>query len=140
IRHLAEIAGWVPQEPEHGFLTSRVRDEIGHTAARTGAPVDPGPVMEALGLAHLAEQNPYRLSGGEQRRLALAAALAHRPGLVLANGPTVGQDRHTWAAVSGWLLGAAEHGGTTVVSSHDQDLVELAGHRIDLRPRAEVAT
>lgn len=138
-RRLAGTAGWVPQEPEHGFLTSRVRDEIGHTAARIGDPVDPGPVMEALGLTQLAEQNPYRLSGGEQRRLALAAALAHRPGVVLADEPTVGQDRHTWAAVSGWLLGAAEHGATTVVSSHDHDLVELAGHRIALGSRAEVA-
>ncbi|WP_313408490.1 ATP-binding cassette domain-containing protein, partial [Aeromicrobium sp.] len=75
-----------------------------------------------IGLTGRGDDHPYRLSGGEQRRLALAAACAHRPGLVLADEPTVGQDRGSWALVAGWLGSAARAGATVVVSTHDPDL------------------
>ncbi|HIT74136.1 MAG TPA: ATP-binding cassette domain-containing protein [Candidatus Avipropionibacterium avicola] len=132
---LARQVGWVPQTAEHGFLTSRVRDEIEFTSARLGRHVDTDQVLEVLRLSHLAEANPYRLSGGEQRRLALAAALAHRPGLIAADEPTVGQDRHTWAAVTGWLRGAADSGATVAIASHDPAVIDTADARVALTGR-----
>src|SRR5690606_15062951 len=98
-RELAGLVGWVPQNPEHGFLTQSVAEEVAHTGGALGRRVDVGAVLDLFGLARYAPVSPYRLSGGEQRRLALAAALAHRPGLVLLDEPTVGQDPDTWAAV-----------------------------------------
>jgi energy-coupling factor transporter ATP-binding protein EcfA2 len=128
-RALAEIAGWVPQNPEHGFLTRSVADEVAHTARRLGRSVDVPAVLDLFGLGRFAPSNPYRLSGGEQRRLALAAGLAHRPGLVLLDEPTVGQDPATWAAVAGWIESSARAGATVAVSTHDTALrrdVEIA--------------
>lgn len=133
-RDLARDVGWVPQVPEHGFVTTDVRGEVALTASRLGRDVDVDEVLSTLGLDHLAGANPYRLSGGEQRRLALAAALAHRPGLVLLDEPTVGQDRRTWAAVAGWIGAAAREGAAVAISTHDADLP--ADTRLRLRAGA----
>jgi len=131
-RQLASKLGWVPQHPEHGFVATTVADEVARTGQTLRRPVDVDAVLEVLGLAHRAEVNPYRLSGGEQRRLALAGALAHRPGLALLDEPTVGQDRSTWAAVVGWLSGAAAAGTTVAAATHDALLMARADHRITL--------
>ncbi|MCW2770820.1 MAG: transporter ATP-binding protein [Aeromicrobium sp.] len=128
-RRLAAAVGWVPQNPEHGFLARTVAEEVTRTAQRTRREVDTDAVLEVFGLARFASANPYRLSGGEQRRLAIAAALAHRPGVVLLDEPTVGQDPATWAAVAGWIGAARDAGAAVGVSTHDADLprdVEVA--------------
>lgn len=126
--------GWVPQNPEHGFLTTSVRTEIEATSKSLGRTVDVEQVLAAVGLEQYAESHPYRLSGGEQRRLALASALAHRPGFIVLDEPSVGQDPESWALVAGWMKGAAATGATVVVGTHDSDLPH--DHRVALAGRS----
>ncbi len=83
-------------------------------------------LLAALGLAHLEAADPRQLSGGEQRRLAVAAALHHGPPVLLADEPTVGQDRGTWAAVVGLVAAYREAGGAVVTATHDGHVVDRA--------------
>ncbi len=124
---VARLLGWVPQWSSSALLARTVLDEVLLTGRTLGEEdeVRARRLLEALGLAHLERADPQTLSGGEQRRLAVAAALAHGPGVVLADEPTVGQDRATWAAVTGMLVAHRARGGAVVAATHDPDLVRL---------------
>ena len=141
---LASRLGWVPQWSSSTILASTVLDEV-LVASRALGQETPERVALAsrlladLGLGHLEAADPRALSGGEQRRLAIASAVLHQPSLLLADEPTVGQDRHTWAAVVGLLAGYREAGGAVVVSTHDTALIERAHTVVGLEPPASPA-
>jgi len=129
---------WVPQTPEHGVVAATVRDEVLASAracrrdAATASARASG-LLEALGLDRIADASPYHLSGGEQRRLMVAAALAHGPYGVLLDKPTVSQDRNTWAAVLGCIHSARSAGAAVGLASHDLSAVDaVADERLEL--------
>jgi energy-coupling factor transport system ATP-binding protein len=89
--------------------------------------------MERLGLADLAEANPYTLSGGQQRRLSVATALATAPRVLVLDEPTFGQDAATWRALVALLAEQRAAGCAVAVVTHDTDLVDvLADQRTTL--------
>jgi len=91
-------------------------------------------LLERVGLAHRREARPDELSGGEQQRVAVCAALAHRPRLLLADEPTGELDRGN-AALIYELIGelAREHGCTTVIVSHDPESAAIADRVVTVR-------
>ncbi|MFZ6990960.1 ABC transporter ATP-binding protein [Curtobacterium sp. RRHDQ66] len=125
-RELAARIGTVFQDPEHQFVARTVREEIAAGPHALGIPDTAervGELLDAFGLAHLADANPFTLSGGEQRRLAIATVVATRPPVVVLDEPTSGQDRATWQAVIDRLGALADAGTAVVAVTHDRDLV-----------------
>ncbi|UOY00464.1 energy-coupling factor ABC transporter ATP-binding protein [Blastococcus sp. PRF04-17] len=136
---LVRRIGSVFQQPEHQFLTGRVRDELALGPLRAGSGDAAAhdladQLLERLGLAALADANPFTLSGGQQRRLSVATALATRPGVVVLDEPTFGQDRDTWAELVALLAEQQDEGRALVLVTHDAAVVgALADEVLELR-------
>jgi energy-coupling factor transport system ATP-binding protein len=127
-RELAARIGTVFQEPQHQFVASNVRDELAVGPRRLRVSerevvtrVDE--LLDRLRLDHLARANPFTLSGGEQRRLSVATALATRPRLLVLDEPTFGQDARTWAELVALLVDLLEQGTGVLAVTHDRALV-----------------
>jgi len=91
-------------------------------------------LLERVGLAARADARPRELSGGEQQRVALCAALAHGPRLLLADEPTGELDaaaaRDVFALVAELVR---ERGTTALVVSHDETAAEHADRIVHVR-------
>jgi energy-coupling factor transport system ATP-binding protein len=128
---LARRAGYVFQDPESGFLTNRVLDEIelGLTPAERALAPE---LMDrlALPLERFAERSPYRLSGGEARRLSLACTLIRSPGLLVLDEPTYGQDRAGYGSLLEILDRHVDRGAALVAATHDQRFVADMATRV----------
>jgi ABC-type lipoprotein export system ATPase subunit len=91
-------------------------------------------LLERVGLLDRAEARPSELSGGEQQRIALCAALAHRPRLVIADEPTGDLDAESASTVMALLAQlVSEHGASAVVVSHDPASTAIADRVIHIR-------
>ena len=130
VMQLARLAGFVAQEPELGFLGESVREEIELGLA-------PEQVAYAhelaerlrLPIAELGDRSPYRLSGGEQRRLSLVTGLARRPVLLALDEPTFGQDRRGHEALVAALRELIGEGSAMLAATHDERFVRDATDR-----------
>jgi energy-coupling factor transporter ATP-binding protein EcfA2 len=80
--------------------------------------------LDVVGLpaARFADRHPYALSGGEQRRLALAGVLAMKPRLLLLDEPFVSLDPGTRRQLVGILQRLKAAGVTLLLATHDVDL------------------
>jgi ABC-type lipoprotein export system ATPase subunit len=91
-------------------------------------------LLDQVGLAARADAYPRELSGGEQQRVALCAALAHRPRLLLADEPTGELDATNAARVYEVIGELARAQGTTVlIVSHDPGSASIADRIVHIR-------
>ncbi len=122
--------GTVFQQPEHQFLTGRLRDELALGPLRSGsgdaaARAMADELLDRLGLAAFADVNPFTLSGGQQRRLSVATALATSPRVLVLDEPTFGQDAATWRELVLLLAERRAAGCAVAVVTHDAALVDV---------------
>lgn len=124
--HLQQLGGLVFQFPERHFCGSTILEEL-----RLGHPeINSNRIHEALaevGLDHLSLQtSPLSLSGGQQRRLALAVQLIRQPHLLLLDEPTAGLDWSMRQQLVGLLAKLKTHWSLLVVSHDAGELLEIA--------------
>jgi energy-coupling factor transport system ATP-binding protein len=124
--HLQQLSGLVFQFPERHFVGGTILEEL-----RLGHPeLTSDRIRQALtevGLGHLSlSTSPQSLSGGQQRRLALAVQLIRQPHLLLLDEPTAGLDWSMRRQLVNLLAKLKTHWSLLVVSHDASELVDIA--------------
>jgi putative ABC transport system ATP-binding protein len=88
--------------------------------------------LETVGLGSRIKHLPSQLSGGQQQRVAIARALAGEPALLLADEPTGNLDSTMAHQVMDLLDQIHADGATIVMVTHDRELANRAGRKIEL--------
>lgn len=132
---LAKRISYVFQNPEHQFACGTVLEEVMLGPIRTGmseedARTKAKELLERFRLGRYANANPYTLSGGEKRRLTVAASLAAAPRVLILDEPTFGQDRKTWMQIIKLIASLRADGVSVIVVTHDKELVDALGARL----------
>lgn len=123
---LQQLAGLVFQFPERHFCGGTVLEEL-----RLGHPeLDLKRVRDALsevGLDQISLQiSPHALSGGQQRRLALAVQLIRQPNILMLDEPTAGLDWSMRIQLAKLLAKLKQHWTLLVVTHDPGELIEIA--------------
>jgi len=122
----------IMQHPESQVLGTRVADDV-VWGLPAGARADVAGLLDEVGLAGMAERDTGGLSGGELQRLAVAAALAREPSLLVADEVTSMVDQRGREALLGVLSGLNErHGMTLVQITHYNNEAEIADRVVNL--------
>ncbi|HEX6871311.1 MAG TPA: ATP-binding cassette domain-containing protein [Micromonosporaceae bacterium] len=95
----------------------------------------PREVLHLVGLSgrNRTRMRPHELTPGERQRLALAVALANRPGLLLADEPTSQLDSRARDEVLGALDSVRQSGTTVVVVTHDPVVARQMSRTVTIR-------
>lgn len=92
--------------------------------------------LEMVGIPHLKDRAPFKLSGGEKRSAAIASVLSMQPDVLIMDEPTSALDPKSRRRVIG-LLKSFEH--TKIITSHDLDMVLETCKRIIVIKEGEIA-
>ena len=118
----------------------RVGEALHHAAALYDHALDPGELLERVGLSGKERRTWRQISGGEQRRLALALALVGRPQVAFLDEPGSGVDPQGRLAIREVVTGLRDDGVTVLLTTHDLDEAErVADHVVILDHGSVVA-
>jgi iron complex transport system ATP-binding protein len=137
-RAVALRVGLLPQDLEDAFVTSAMEMVLigrhPHLALwQWESAADEAIAREALAavdMSEFAQRRTDTLSGGEQRRVAVAALLAQQPGIFLLDEPTNHLDPHHQLAVLALFRALADAGRTVVTALHDPTLAARFADRV----------
>ncbi len=126
-RDLADVVGYVGQDPVAGFVTDAVEDELAYSMESLG--IAPSTMrrrveetLDLLGLADLRHRPLSKLSGGERQRVAIGSVLTAQPRILVLDEPTSALDPQAAEEVLAGLQRLVHDLGLTVV---------LAEHRLE---------
>jgi len=124
--------GIVFQDPDDQLFTPSVKEDVEYGPKNLGLPQVVisercDHILEDIGICHLKDRPPHRLSFGEKKKVSLATALILRPELLILDEPTANLDLLSRRALIDMLNELNAEGTTIIVSTHDVEaLAELA--------------
>ncbi|KFI47994.1 energy-coupling factor ABC transporter ATP-binding protein [Bifidobacterium biavatii] len=132
---LHQRVGFVFQSSDTQLFCPSVEEEIAFGPMQMGLPDDEiarrvDDMVALFGLDRMRDRAPYRLSGGEKKRVAIACCLSMNPDLLVLDEPTDGLDECNTDIVVDVLRAFVAAGKTVLISTHHHDVVERLSARI----------
>ena len=124
VQAVRRTVGMVFQDPDDQLFMPTVFDDVAFGPLNLGLPADEVAVkvreaLERVGIGHLGNRAPYRLSGGEKRSVAIASVLVMAPDILVMDEPSSNLDPMARKRLI-TLLQTFEH--TKIIATHDLDL------------------
>jgi energy-coupling factor transport system ATP-binding protein len=136
LRRIRQAVGLVFQYPEQQIFAETVREEISFGPSNWGLSGDAleervCAAMDLIGLDRsFAQANPFMLSGGEKRRVAIASVLASDPDYLVLDEPSAGLDYNGLCELTSLLRKMSEKGKCVIHITHDLELALEISDRI----------
>lgn len=127
--------GYIFQNPDVQLFNATVYDEIAFAPRQMNLNEEiihqrVNELLIYLNIQHLQDRPPYHLSGGEQKKVALAAILALNPDILMIDEPLNGLDNKTRQWFKEFLIDFIKANKTILISTHEQELLSLPHSRI----------
>lgn len=127
--------GYIFQNPDVQLFNATVYDEISFAPRQMNLDEEiihqrVNELLIYLNIQHLQDRPPYHLSGGEQKKVALAAILALNPDVLMIDEPLNGLDNKTRQWFKEFLMDFIKANKTILISTHEQELLSLPHSRI----------
>jgi cobalt/nickel transport system ATP-binding protein len=127
--------GFVFQNSDTQLFSSTVWDEIAFGPLHMGMSEPEirrrvSELLEFFGIEAIKDRPPFKLSGGEKKKVALAAVMATNPDVLLLDEPTAALDPRTERWLIDMLVQLGESGKTLITATHNLDIVEEISERV----------
>lgn len=136
--YLAEFrqrVGFIFQNSDAQLFSATVRDELSFAPLQLGLSKEQteqriDETVDLLGITPLLDRPPYKLSGGEKKKVALACVLTANPEVLFLDEPTNGLDPRTQFWLVEFLSALQGAGKTVITATHDLSIVEEIAQRV----------
>lgn len=143
VAQLSRDVGLIFQNPDHQLFAETVAEELSFSLRNFGFSEDVvqrrvTSLMNTLDLERYSASSPFVLSGGERKRVALAAILAWDPKHVVMDEPTIGQDYLQKDRLRNFILQLLSQGKTIIIVTHDVEFVAECKPRVVLLSHGQI--
>mgnify|MGYP005853257759 CR=1 FL=1 len=140
---LRQRIGLVFQDPDDQLFTPSVIEDIEYGPKNLRLPESDVKqrsmeVLSKIGIHHLKDRPPHRLSFGEKKKVSLATALVLKPELLILDEPTANLDLVSRRGLIGMLNELNSEGTTVVVSTHDVEALPELANRVIVISRGAI--
>ena len=135
--------GIVFQDPNDQLFAPTVKEDVAFGPMNLGLDYEEvekriTESLEMVGMSGFEEKTPHHLSGGQQKRVAIAGIIAMRPDIMILDEPTAGLDPEGVDKVLDILNNLNEDGISIVISSHDIEMVNQFADKIFVLYNGEI--
>jgi len=132
-----QLPGYVPQSPEHLFVTQCIADEIRFSNLANEQQISD--IMTRLRLNEIEHAHPFAVSHGQKRRVAIGAMLADKRPVLLLDEPTSGQDAAALLELFHLIDARAKEGLAVLIVTHDMTFASAIADTVFLVNNGELS-